>query len=186
MDSHQKKTASGGAFSSLWDGGEIRRSRAGDGLIFESGKRLAAHVMIQPEIANEFLSDPALRNQGFLARFLVAQPASLAGTRMWKEAPRECDWLLADYENAVLRLFEAGKAKDETGAELDLTILTLSLKARAKWIEFSDENELEMRPAGRYAKMKDVANKSAEQAARAAGILALIDNPHTETIAERP
>ena len=149
-----------------------------------SGKRLAAHVMIQPEIANEFLSDSALRNQGFLARFLVAQPESLAGTRMWKDAPFECHSLLAHYLNAVLWLFEAGKTKDEAGAELDLTILTMSPEARASWIAFSDENEREMRFAGRYAKMKDVANKSAEQAARIAGILALIDSPHVETISD--
>jgi hypothetical protein len=180
----EKKTTSGGAFSSHWDGGEISRGRAGDGLIFMSGKRLAAHVMIQPEIANEFLSDSALRNQGFLARFLVAQPESLAGTRMWKDAPLECHLLLAHYLNAVLWLFEAGKAKDEAGAELDLIILTMSPEARASWIAFSDENEREMRFAGRYAKMKDVANKSAEQAARIAGILALVDSPHVETISD--
>ena len=138
--------------------------------------------MIQPEIANEFLSDPVLRNQGFLARFLAAQPASLAGTRLWKDAPAKCGRLLANYENAVLRLFEAGKTKDEAGAELDLTILTLSSSAREAWIEFSDENEREMRPAGRYIKLKDVANKSAEQAVRIAGILALIDSPNTDAI----
>lgn len=178
----EKKAASGGTFSSLWDGGDISRGRAGDGLIFMSGKRLAAHVMIQPEIASEFLSDPVLRNQGFLARFLVAQPASLAGTRLWKDAPEKCGRLLGSYENAVLRLFEAGKTKDESGAVLDLTILILSPAARAAWIEFSDENEREMRPAGRYVKMKDVANKSAEQAARIAGILALIDCPDTDAI----
>jgi hypothetical protein len=177
----EKKTASGGMYSEMWDGGEISRARVVDGLTFMSGKRLAVHVQVQPDIAKQFLSDASLRNQGFIARILIAQPESLAGTRFWKDPPRECCRLLAEYQVSVRNVFEAGKTKDDS-AELDLTTLIMSDPASACWKAFSDDNERQMRQGGRYANMRDFARKSAEQAARIAGVLTLIESPYRETI----
>jgi hypothetical protein len=178
----EKKTASGGMYSEMWDGGEISRARAIDGLTFMSGKRLAVHVQVQPDIAKQFLSDASLRNQGFIARILIAQPESLAGTRFWKDPPETCKLLLADYQNAVIWLFQAGKTKGDDGAELDLTTLTMSDQASAEWKAFSDDNERRMQQGGRYANMRDFARKSAEQAARIAGVLTLIESPHAKKV----
>ena len=74
--SAETKMRTAASFSSLWDGRGLRRLRAGDGLIDLHGRRLAAHLMVQPEAAADVLNDPVLRDQGFLSRFLIAAPES--------------------------------------------------------------------------------------------------------------
>ena len=51
---HRLKTAA--ALSTLWDGCGIRRLRAGDGITDLPGRRLALHLMVQPDAAAAFLS----------------------------------------------------------------------------------------------------------------------------------
>jgi hypothetical protein len=51
---HRLKTAA--TLSSLWDGTGIRRLRAGDNITDLPGRRLAVHLMIQPDAATVFLS----------------------------------------------------------------------------------------------------------------------------------
>ena len=80
---HRLKTAAN--LSTLWDGAGLRRFRAGDGVTDLPGRRLALHLMIQPDAAAAFLADPILRDQGILSRLLLASPASLAGERKWRE-----------------------------------------------------------------------------------------------------
>jgi hypothetical protein len=72
--------------SCLWDGETIKRVRASDGATILPGRRLAVHLMAQPDVAAMMLSDPVLLNQGLLSRCLVTAPESSAGTRLWREA----------------------------------------------------------------------------------------------------
>jgi hypothetical protein len=65
---HRLKTAA--ALSTLWDGAGIRRLRAGDGITDLPGRRLALHLMVQPDAAAAFLSEPILRDQGPLVAVL--------------------------------------------------------------------------------------------------------------------
>ena len=67
---HRLKTAA--TLSQLWDGAGIRRLRAGDGISDLPGRRLALHLMVQPDAAAAFLSEPILRDQGLLSRLLIA------------------------------------------------------------------------------------------------------------------
>jgi hypothetical protein len=48
--------------------------RAGDSIADLPGKRLALHLMVQPDAAAAFLSEPMLRDQGLLSRVLIAAP----------------------------------------------------------------------------------------------------------------
>jgi hypothetical protein len=74
------RTAAG--LSSLWDGSPIKRVRAArDGSYVLPGRRLAMHLMLQPNVAAGLLSDPVLKDQGLLSRILVSHPQSTAGTR---------------------------------------------------------------------------------------------------------
>ncbi len=74
------KTIAG--LSALWGGDAINRTRAGDGAITLYGRRLAAHLMVQPIAARPLLADPVATGQGFLARFLISEPPSTIGTRL--------------------------------------------------------------------------------------------------------
>lgn len=55
-DDAKLRTAAG--LSSLWDGGEIRRTRAADGLALLFGRRLSAHIMAQPDAARRMRAHP--------------------------------------------------------------------------------------------------------------------------------
>jgi len=82
-EDHKLKTVS--TLSQLWDGVPVKRIRVGDGVSIMRGRRISMHLMIQPYIAQKTLSDPLLRNQGFLSRLLTIAPASTAGTRFYQE-----------------------------------------------------------------------------------------------------
>jgi hypothetical protein len=178
----EKKTASAGAFANFWDGTPVRRARVGTGVTDLSGRRLSVHVLVQPDIATTFLSDPALRNQGLIARFLMARPESLIGDRPWREIPEWVGRARGDFSLLMERLFRAAKTKDDDGAVLDLRVLTINDAAKSAWTSFHDEVEAGMKPAGRYAGLHDVASKTAEQAVRIAGVLTLFEDPAAKEI----
>src|SRR5690606_19705296 len=70
------------AFNDLWQGNTNQRTRAGDGGQSWYGRRLAVHLMVQPSIARQFMSDPLVTDIGFLPRFLICQPKSTIATRL--------------------------------------------------------------------------------------------------------
>jgi len=178
---HRLKTAA--ALSTLWDGAGIRRLRAGDGIIDLPGRRLALHLMVQPDAAAAFLSEPILRDQGLLSRLLIAAPESLAGTRTWKDPADNLDACMRRYVAVILDLLErAAPAANEAGNELTPRAITLSAKAKAAWVAFHDRIEGAMAPEGALDEIRDVANKAAENAARIAGVLTIIENPDASAI----
>jgi hypothetical protein len=172
---HQLKTAAN--LSMLWDGGGLRRMRAGDGLTDLRGRRLALHLVIQPDVAADFLSDPALRDQGLLSRLVIAAPASMAGERLFREPQPEDDLAIRRYISMMLKLLEtAWPADPKRPNELSPRRLPLCDQAKRMWVEFYDQVEAQTRPDGLLAELRDVAGKAAEQAARIAGVLAIVDN----------
>ena len=161
----------------------LRRLRAGEGLIDLHGRRLAAHLMVQPEAAGRVLADPLLRDQGFLSRFLIAAPDSLAGTRFWQEPREGIEPALRRYFGRMLSVFEAeAPSSNDLGNELMPRGLEFSSVGRDLWIGFHDEVESDQKADGRWAGLRDVASKAAEQAARIAGVLTIVDNHSADAI----
>jgi Protein of unknown function (DUF3987) len=146
---HRLKTAAN--LSSLWDGAGLRRFRAGDGIIDLPGRRLALHLMIQPDAAAAFLADPIVRDQGMLSRLLLASPASLAGERKWREPPESLDAAMRGYIAAIMTALEYhALAANEAGNELTPRALDFSPKAKAAWVAFHDRIEAAMAPDGAW------------------------------------
>jgi hypothetical protein len=177
------KLRTAASFASLWDGLGLRRLRAGDGLIDLQGRRLACHLMIQPEAAGGVLGDPVLRDQGLLSRFLIASPESLAGSRLWQEPHEGIEPALRRYIARALSLFEAPTlASNRAGNDLAPRALVLSSEARELWIAFHNAVEAAMGADGPLALIRDVAGKAAEQAGRIAGVLQMIDDTRAADI----
>lgn len=179
---HRLKTAA--TLATLWDGAGIRRLRAGDGITDLPGRRLVIHIMIQPDAATSFLSEPALRDQGLLSRFLIAAPESLAGTRLWQD-PNNRDELAFDgYTTRIVELLEhPAESENEAGNELTPRPIDLTQEAKSAWVQFHDRVEMAMGPDGPFENLRDVAGKAAENAARIAGILTIVDDPCAPSIA---
>ena len=161
--------------SELWDGAPIRRVRVGDGATILPGRRLAAHLMIQPGVADRLLSNVELGQQGLLSRLLVAAPASLAGTRMQRTADPRSRSALDAYTRRLLDLLEL-EAPKQDGA-LKPRRLELNGRAADLWRTFADDTERQLGPGGTLEPVRGFANKLAEHAARLAGVIQLIDVP---------
>ncbi len=178
---NRMKTAS--AFNNIWDGGEVDRVRGGDDLLLMTGKRLSCHLMVQPLIAQSFVGDEALRDQGLLSRFCMAAPVSLMGARMYREPSAADRQALAQYERHLDRLVRLPLPYvPDTRNELAPRTLELCADARDMLIAHANEVEAQIGPEGALRPISGVAAKSAEIAARFAAVFTFVDMPHADAI----
>ena len=168
-DNRQKTLA---ALNDLWGGNPIRRTRQGDGSFTLYDRRLAIHLMVQPTVAYGFMSDPLAMDTGFLPRFLMCEPSSTIGTRLHAKSSK--DDLAVSFFNARLEtILKTELLIDEETRELQPRLLPLSKDARDLLIQYSDTIELEQSKRGKLDQITGTASKSAEQAARIAGVMTL-------------
>jgi hypothetical protein len=171
----ESKLATAAGLSAAWDGDPIKRVRAGDGTMILPGRRLAMHLMAQPDVADILFRDPLLADQGLLSRLLVTAPASAAGSRMWREERSETDRDLKSYGARLLRILEeplplsAGKTN-----ELEPRPLPLARESRRLWISFANHIERAIAQGGALEPVRGLANKLPEHAARLAAVLSVV------------
>ena len=180
-DNRQKTLA---ALNDLWQGNPIRRTRAGDGHLTLYGRRLAMHLMVQPSVARAFMSDPLAADTGFLPRFLICEPPSTIGTRMNASA-RKDDGALWLWEQQIGDIFNTQMPMDSETRELEPRLLDLSPESRSLLIQFSDAIEATQAPGGDLAHITGFASKTAELAARIAGVLTLVRDLHASEVNAR-
>jgi hypothetical protein len=133
--------------------------------------------MIQPVIAQRVLSDGLLSGQGFLARFLLAAPESIAGRRSYNAIDLSMNKAVRRYHADMKRFLEVEQPKDESGT-LEPRGLQVNGEAKAMWVDAYNEIENSLAPTGNNAEIKATAAKIAEQIARIAGVLAIVDDPN--------
>jgi hypothetical protein len=174
-DDAKLRTAAG--LSSLWDGEPIKRVRALDGVTVLPGRRVAMHLMVQPDVADIWFSDRLLADQGLLSRLLVTAPESASGTRMWKEALPDSDAAIKQYGTRLLAVLERPlPIVQGTRNELAPRKLPLSADARRLWTGFHDHVETRLGAGGELEPVRGLANKLPEHAARIAAVLTLVGN----------
>ncbi|QSP95074.1 DUF3987 domain-containing protein [Marinobacter salinisoli] len=165
--------------SQLWDGKPITRTRAAAG---ESGvlagRRLAAHLMIQPVIADKVLSDRLMMGQGFLARFLVCSDRSLVGSRFLANRPRDeralHDPAINQFWERISELIRQSLPTDEAG-EIDPVILPINGAAYDQWTNVHDTIEEQLGPHGEFSVIPGFASKAADNVARIAAVLSYVE-----------
>jgi uncharacterized protein DUF3987 len=181
--SDDNKLASAAAFSSSWDGEPIKRVRAKDGVTILPGRRLAMHLMVQPDVAVLLLSDALLADQGMLSRYLVTAPDSRAGSRFYKEPSPEWRARLFGYEQQMYSILQRPlPLADGKLNVLVPRVLRLSDDARTLLINFADQVEGRLGPGGEFKPISGLANKLPEHAARLAGVLTMFANPDAKEI----
>jgi hypothetical protein len=181
-DEARLRTAAG--MSALWDGEPIRRVRVGDGIMILPGRRLSMHLMAQPSVADIWLRDRMLADQGLLSRQLITMPDSAMGTRMWREGSAEADRAMSRYGARLLAILEAPLqlAAGKTN-ELEPRRLVLSVDARRVWVRFADHVETMLGQDGELRPIAGISNKLPEHAARLAGVLTLVRDNGAREIA---
>lgn len=159
----------------LWDGGTLSIGRRTSESFTVRGARLTVALQIQEPTLRTFFdgSRGLARGTGFLARFLVCWPTSTQGGRMFTEAP-ECWPALSAFHRHVEALLNTPAPLDDDGA-LKPAMLTLSPEAKAVWVAYHDTIEVQLREGGDLADVRDVASKTADNAARLAALLHVVE-----------
>lgn len=163
------------ALSSLWDGSPIDRARSMVGESLRAyDRRLSLHLMLQPYLALQLLSDPLLQGQGILGRCLMTWPTSLAGQRSYQAVDLSKDAALKRYHHRLSALFYQPWSLSADGA-LQLSKLSLSPLARRRWIDLHDAIEAQLGEFGELASVRPSGSKAADNLLRVAGILAVVE-----------
>jgi hypothetical protein len=161
------------ASNDLWGGKPIKRTRQGEGSYTLAGCRLGMHLMVQPTVATGFMADPQTVDTGFLPRFLITQPRSTIGTRLQAKVRDGGFFGMTAFSQRLEEILAADLPLDSSSRELRPKLLKLSQEARTLLADYSDQVELMQGPGQTYRHVTGFASKSAEQAARIAGVLTL-------------
>lgn len=180
---NQLKTIAG--LSSLWDGKEISRLRAGDGNMLLYGRRVSLHLMIQEIILERLMSNKMAEYQGFLPRCLISFPASTAGNRPYIEEDLNQDPAIRYYYDRLSSLLDSKLPVDLYPAlqnELKPRKIILTNTAKKEWILYHNAIDKDLAPGKRLEQVKRLSNKAAEHVLRLAGNLAMIEETDTDQI----
>lgn len=159
----------------LWDGGVLSIGRRTSESFNVQGARLTVALQVQEATLRSFFdrSGGLARGSGFLARFLVAWPESTQGFRHFTEGP--ANWPhLAAFNRRIAAILDQPAPIDEEGA-LTPPMLSLTIEAKAAWIEYHDAIEGELASGGKLYDVRDVASKSADNAARLAALFQIFE-----------
>jgi putative DNA primase/helicase len=159
----------------LWDGNSLTIDRKSSESFTVRGARLTVALQVQePTLRSFFDKSGALaRGTGFLARFLVAWPESTQGFRPFTEAPE--NWpALATFNRRISAILNQPVPMDDDGALIP-PMLPLSPEAKAAWISYHDAIESELASGGELHDVRDVASKSADNAARLAALFQIFE-----------
>lgn len=174
-----------GAFTRLFDNGIAERTRSttnanGSGKAFDC--RLTFNLLGQHEILVSALSDPILRGQGFLPRFLFAAPENLAGHRLqsleflnqrsYKDSRIQAYWQRC---NELLAAQDVPQVLVEGEPLAGRPVITMSQAAKKVWLDFYNQIEQQQGSGQRYEYIQAFASRSGEQAARVATVFAFFD-----------
>jgi putative DNA primase/helicase len=167
-----------------WGGETLDALTRSDGLSILLGRRVALHVMVQPVLLRALLSDPLAQGQGLLARCLIAQPESLAGTRMFRDTDPSASHEVQAFHGHMRELLRRppNLMDGGDGCELRPRALPMSAEARALWIEFHDAIERAQGPGGDLEHARAFASKAPEHAARIAGVVQMVSSPDAVTL----
>ncbi len=150
--------------NTIWDGSNVIVDRISrEGFILQDA-RLTLSLMAQPSVIATFMGKRGeeARGTGFLARFLVIKPLSMAGQRI----QRPMSPLLRQ------KAFSARIQECLSSSNLsDRQVLFFSEPAKNLWYEYSQKLEQEMQENGLYYYLKDHASKLLENTSRLAAIL---------------
>jgi putative DNA primase/helicase len=119
-------------------------------------------------------SDGLARGTGFLARFLVAWPISTQGQRPFSDPPDT--WpALEEFNHRITAILEQDAPIDNDGA-LSPPIFSLVVDTKLAWVTFHDAIESELSSGGELYDVRDVASKTADNAARIATLLHVFEH----------
>lgn len=171
------------ALNVLWDGSTHKVDRRTSESYSVDNARLTVSLQVQLPVLVEFMrkAGELARGSGFLARFLVAWPESTQGTRLYKEPDSDLAGL-KNFHARLKQLLAKDMVFDDSGNRADGVMLKLSPEAKEVWTNFYNLIERQLAPNGELEYVRDVASKTADNAARIAALFHLHQFDDTEEI----
>ncbi|MBF0633670.1 MAG: DUF3987 domain-containing protein, partial [Nitrospinae bacterium] len=166
----------------LWDGADIATERRSTESFIVRGARLTVSLAVQESVLREFSaqSGKLARGTGFFARFLIAWPESTQGDRPFSEPPET--WpALGEFHRRISAILANPVPIDEDGA-LTPFMLSLTPEAKDSWIIYHDTIESQLKAGGELHDIRDVASKSADNAARLAALFHVMEQGVTGAV----
>lgn len=167
----------------LWDGKPGRTDRRTTQAAILKSARLTVAIQVQEPTLKAFLggSNALARGTGFLARFLIAWPATTMGTRAFVEPPPA--WPMRDrFRHRLTAILNS--PQPIVDRELKPNMLTLTTGAKAAWVAFHNEIESQLGLTGSYHAVCDVASKAADNAVRIAALFHVLEG-ETDAVSEK-
>ena len=165
-----------GLLNQLWDGTSLTIDRRSTESFTVRGARLTVALQVQEPTLREFFARSGVlaRGTGFLARFLVAWPESTQGSRPFTEAP--ANWPhLAAFHRRIAAILDQPVPIDDNGSLIPPT-LSMTTDAKAAWVDYHNVVESELASGGDLYDVRDVASKSADNAARLAALFQIFEH----------
>lgn len=171
-----------GLLNILWDGGELSVGRRTTESFTVRGARLTVALQVQEATLLSFFdrSGGLARGTGFLARFLVAWPESTQGYRPFTDPPES--WpKLAGFHRRITEILNIPAPIDDEGA-LNPFLMAFTPEAKTAWVAFHDALEGELRSGGELYDVRDVASKTADNAARLAALFHVFEHGFEDAV----
>jgi hypothetical protein len=175
--SDEKATYAFAMLNRLWDGNNIpARGRVANPTDEIRGRRMTVSLAMQGAVLNQLCgtSKGASRGTGFLARFLIAEPESTMGTRLYKKPPLNMPAMEA-FHSMIRSQLVAGIMFIDERYEIDPPTLQFDAASAAAWVDYYNRVEQELRSDGEFEDVKDFASKSADNVARLAALFHLAE-----------
>ena len=155
--------------AAIWSGESISQSRV-TGRHMADDRRLSIHLQGQPEVMAGFIGNELLQSQGILQRFLMSDPETQIGSRLYARSDIGRDAAYQVYLERLDSLLAITLPIDATG-ELAPRALSLSAGAYALWVNAHDAIERAAATGGALENFRAYAAKLAEQILRLAGVI---------------
>ena len=179
----ENKVRTAASICNAWDGESIKRIRAGEETAILNGRRLSMHLMVQPDIATSFLSDPVLRDQGILSRILTVAPVSSIGSRIQRKIKPASLNALEQFNKRLSEILDFKLPLNHNCTnELKPRLITLTPEANDLYECYADHIESKMGVGGELESIRGFANKLPEHALRIGATIALFSDINTEVL----
>lgn len=166
----------------MWDGGVIQRGRVGSGEVQVEDMRVTMGLQVQPAVLDGFVQRTGglAKGIGYFARFLFCCPESTQGSRYYVDPPATQPRLAAFHFRMTTLL--AAEAVFDDYDRLSTEYIGFDAPSQDIWIRFHNEVEEQLHDEERYAGIKDVASKAADNAARLACCFEVFQNGQSQQI----
>lgn len=162
--------------SALHSGEALLIKRKQAGTLHVEGRYLSMHLMVQPEIARQFVGQPMVQEQGLLPRFLMVEAEPYIGSREYCEFNlKEAEGYVA-YVQKLMVLARTELQLDGLGGVVTRA-LTLEPAAKELWVEAYNRIERASAAGQELEHYRAYASKLPDQILRMAGVISLSEEP---------